>query len=148
MRIGDLARETQTRVETIRWYEKAGLLPQPPRTSGNYRVYGQAELTRLSFIRRARDLGFSLDQVRALLVLAGNQDSACDSVHDNARAHIAEIDRKTADLAGLRQELVKLSDSCGGGSVADCRILEVLGPAASVHRPVAPTTKRRPSPAP
>jgi DNA-binding transcriptional MerR regulator len=76
MRIGDLARETQTRVETIRWYEKAGLLPQPPRTSGNYRVYGQAELTRLSFIRRARDLDFSLDQVRALLVLAGNRDEA------------------------------------------------------------------------
>ena len=130
MRIGDLARETDTRVETIRWYEKAGLLPQPPRTSGNYRVYGQAELGRLSFIRRARDLGFSLDQVRDLLELASNVEGACDAVHENARAHIAAIDRKITDLSALRQELSRMSAACERGSMAECRILDVLAPAA------------------
>jgi DNA-binding transcriptional MerR regulator len=131
VRIGDLARETDTRVETIRWYEKAGLLPQPARSSGNYRVYGQAELGRLSFIRRARDLGFSLDQVRALLELASNKEGACDSVHENARTHIAAIDRKITDLSALRQELSKMSAACERGRVAECRILDVLAPAVS-----------------
>jgi DNA-binding transcriptional MerR regulator len=117
-------------VETIRWYEKACLLPQPPRTSGNYRVYGQEELGRLSFIRRARDLGFSLDQVRDLLELASNVEGACDSVHENARAHIAAIDRKITDLSALRQELSRMSAACERGSMAECRILDVLAPAA------------------
>lgn len=128
LRIGDLARQTATKVETIRWYEKAGLLPEPSRTTGNYRVYGNAELTRLSFIRRARDLGFSLEQVRTLLDLASNKGGACDIVHDNARAHVAQIERKIADLTALRKALITLSQSCLGGSVADCRILDVLAP--------------------
>ena len=130
LRIGDLARRTDTRVETIRWYEKVGLLPPASRTSGNYRAYGGADLARLSFIRKARDLGFSLDQVRTLLDLASDEQVACDSVHDKARAHITEIDRKITDLTALRQELVKLSDSCQRGTVAECRILDVMAPAA------------------
>src|SRR3546814_18004995 len=73
---GDLGKATNTKVETIRYYERIGLLPKPRRTAGNYRDYGSAELGRLSFIRRARDLGFSLDQVRALLRLS--DDRSCD----------------------------------------------------------------------
>jgi DNA-binding transcriptional MerR regulator len=75
--IGDLGKTTRTKVETIRYYERIGLLPEPPRTSGNYRDYGQCELGRLSFIRRARDLGFSLDQVRALLGLSDDRTRDC-----------------------------------------------------------------------
>lgn len=128
LRIGDLSRQTETKVETIRWYEKVGLLPAPARTGGNYRLYGEAELTRLSFIRRARDLGFSLDQVRTLLDLSSNATAACDTVHQSASGHIAEIDRKIADLSALRRELTALVASCKGGRVGECQILEAFAP--------------------
>lgn len=131
LRIGDLARVTDTKVETIRWYEKQGLLPKPNRTAGNYRAYGDAELARLSFIRRARDLGFPLDQVRTLLDLAERRDSDCASVDVLAADHLAEIDRKLADLTALRRELSSLLSSCRGGKVATCRIIDALGPFSS-----------------
>ena len=79
MQIGELARTTATKVETIRFYEKIGLLPEPGRTSGNYRDYGAAHLARLSFIRRARDLGFTLDQVRELLTLSDDRSRVAQS---------------------------------------------------------------------
>jgi Cu(I)-responsive transcriptional regulator len=128
-RIGDLARATDTKVETIRWYEKEGLLPRPSRTAGNYRAYGQDELARLNFIRRARDLGFPLDQVRALLDLAENREGDCASIDVLAAQHLAEIDRKLADLTALRRELSTLLSSCRGGKVANCRIIDALAPA-------------------
>lgn len=128
LRIGDLARATDTRVETIRWYEKQGLIPSPSRTSGNYRAYGEAALARLSFIRRARDLGFSLDQVRALLDLASDEASDCASVDVLAQQHLDEIDRKIADLKALRSELSGLLASCKGGTIARCRVIGSLAP--------------------
>lgn len=128
LRIGDLARATNTKVETIRWYEKQGLLPPPSRTSGNYRAYGEAALGRLSFIRRARDLGFPLDQVRALLDLAGDRNGDCGSVDVLVKEHLDEIDRKIADLTSLRAELWGLLSSCKGGTIAKCRIIETLAP--------------------
>lgn len=127
-RIGDLARLTNTRVETVRWYEKEGLLPKPDRTAGNYRVYADTELRRLSFIRRARDLGFSLDQVRALLGLSDDRDCDCAGIDQIAHEHLREVDRKIADLKALRRELKAVIESCDGGTVAQCRIIEALGP--------------------
>jgi Cu(I)-responsive transcriptional regulator len=126
--IGDLGKATGTKAETIRYYERIGLLPKPPRTSGNYRDYGQSELGRLSFIRRARDLGFSLDQVRALLKLSDDRNRDCAGIDRIAEAHLQEVDRKLADLAALRRELKAVIDSCDGGTVAECRIIEALGP--------------------
>jgi Cu(I)-responsive transcriptional regulator len=126
--IGDLGKATRTKVETIRYYERIGLLPKPPRTSGNYRDYGQPELGRLSFIRRARDLGFSIDQVRALLGLSDDRTRDCSEIDQIAEAHLLEVDRKLADLTALRRELKAVIDSCDGGSVADCRIIEALAP--------------------
>lgn len=126
--IGQLARATATRVETVRYYERIGLLAPPGRTQGNYRAYGTADLSRLSFIRRARDLGFSLDQVRNLLDLAGQGQKDCGSVDVMAQEHLAEIDRKLADLTALRRELGILISSCEGGSMSECRILEALAP--------------------
>jgi Cu(I)-responsive transcriptional regulator len=128
LRIGDLARATATRVETIRWYEKQGLLSPPARTSGNYRAYGETALARLSFIRRARDLGFPLDRVRALLDLAGDRDRDCASVDVMAKEHLHEIDRKIADLTSLRGELSALLAACEGGTIGECRIIETLAP--------------------
>ena len=128
MKIGDLARATGTKVETIRFYEAEGLIPPPARSSGNYRIYEQAHLARLSFIRRARDLGFTLDQVRTLLRLADDRDAPCAEVDAITTAHVTEIDRKLTDLQALRGELVRRLDSCAGSTIADCRIIEALSP--------------------
>jgi len=126
--IGNLAKATDTKVETVRYYERIGLLAAPERTGGNYRAYGTEALARLSFIRRARDLGFSIDQVRALLDLASDKQRDCGSVDALASEHLAEIDRKLADLNALRRELSALIASCKGGRVSECRILEALAP--------------------
>jgi Cu(I)-responsive transcriptional regulator len=126
--IGDLGKATNTKVETVRYYERIGLLPKPPRTSGNYRDYGEAELGRLSFIRRARDLGFSLDQVRALLGLSDDRTCDCAGIDRIANEHLREVDRKLAGLGALRRELKAVIDSCNGGTIAECRIIEALGP--------------------
>jgi DNA-binding transcriptional MerR regulator len=87
--IGDLARKTATKVETIRYYERIGLLPAPARTAGGQRAYAPDHLRRLAFVRRARDLGFTLDQVRTLLDLADQPDHACAAVDEVARIHLA-----------------------------------------------------------
>jgi Cu(I)-responsive transcriptional regulator len=129
--IGDLARATGTKVETIRYYERTGLLPSPPRTAGNYRAYGQDHLGRLSFIRRARDLGFSIEQVKALLDLTDQRERSCEAVDVIAREHLSEVERKLVDLTALRRELTALLGQCRHGTVAECRIIEALAPTPS-----------------
>lgn len=126
--IGALARATGTTVETIRWYERIGMLPVPARTPGNYRSYGPAHLERLSFVRRARDLGFTLDQVRDLLGFADQKERSCDEVDRIAREHLADVDRKVAGLEALRHELQSLIGQCCHGTVAECRIIGALSP--------------------
>ena len=126
--IGHLARQTDTKVETIRFYEKSGLLPAPGRTDGNYRAYDPSHLKRLSFIRRARDLGFSLDQVRELLSLSDDRDQSCAAVDAIANEHRSEVERKIRDLQALKAELDNLIDQCGCGTIAECRIIESLSP--------------------
>ncbi|MFH0297927.1 helix-turn-helix domain-containing protein [Bradyrhizobium sp. 31Argb] len=126
--IGELARLTGTKVETVRYYERIRLLEAPMRTAGNYRAYAPEHLNRLSFIRRSRDLGFSLDQVRALLDLSDDRDRPCGAVDAIAREHLSEVDRKIGDLQALRRELSSMIDQCQCGTVADCRIIEALSP--------------------
>lgn len=126
--IGELGRLTGTKVETIRYYERIDLLAAPARTAGNYRAYGPAHLNRLSFIRRSRDLGFSIDQVRALLDLSDHQDRSCEAVDLIAKKHLAEVDRKIADLIALRRELASMIDQCSCGTIAECRIIDALSP--------------------
>jgi DNA-binding transcriptional MerR regulator len=128
MKIGELASATATKVETVRYYEKIGLLPPPERTAGNYRAYGSDHLARLSFIRRARDLGFTLESVRELLTLSDDKSQSCEAVDGIARVHLDEIDRKIGDLSALRTELDRVIGSCRHGTVADCKIIETLGP--------------------
>lgn len=128
--IGHLARTTDTKVETIRYYERIGLLPMPERTQGNYRSYTHGHLRRLSFIRRCRDLGFTIEQVRGLLDLAEQRDRSCEAVDVIAREHLGEVERKIADLTALRCELEDLIGRCrNAGTVAECRIIEALAPA-------------------
>jgi len=126
--IGELATVTDTKVETIRYYERVGLLPKPKRTAGNYRSYESSHLGRLSFIRRARDLGFSIEEVRNLLGLADQKDRSCETVDAIAREHLADVDRKIADLNELRRELDAIIRRCHRGTIAECRILDALAP--------------------
>lgn len=126
--IGDLAKATGTKVETIRYYERIGLLPTPGRTGSNYRAYDEEHLNRLSFVRRARDLGFSLDKVRELLGLADQTDRSCEAVDIIARQHLHEVERKIVDLTALRDELAEIIERCNHGTVAECRIIGALAP--------------------
>lgn len=134
MKIGEIARATGLKVETIRFYESERLIAPPARSAGNYRLYGRAHLDRLVFIKRARDLGFTLDQIRSLLGLADDPQAPCAEVDAITAANIAEIDRRLADLQALRSELVRTLDCCTGDTIAECRIIEAL---ASGRRPSA-----------
>ena len=127
--IGELAKLTTTKVVTIRYYERIGLLASPPRTAGNYRAYDREQVSRLRFIRRCRDLGFTLDQVRDLLRLSSRKDQDCTAVDRLTAAHLAAVESKIADLKRLATELQRLNTCCqGGGRIADCRIVEALSP--------------------
>jgi DNA-binding transcriptional MerR regulator len=105
-----------------------GLLAAPARTTGNYRAYGPKHLNRLSFIRRSRDLGFSLHQIRAPLDLSDDGGRSFEAVDAIAKEHLAEVDRKIADLRALRRELSNMIDQCRCGTVAECRIIEAQSP--------------------
>lgn len=125
---GKLATATGTKIETIRFYEKIGLLAAPERTASNYRSYGPTDVGRLSFIRRARDLGFSLDQIRSLLDLSDDQSRSCCAVDEIARAQLKSVEEKIADLTALKRELGHLIAQCSKGTIADCQIIGALAP--------------------
>lgn len=131
MKIGEIAKQTGLKVETVRFYEAEGLIDPPTRSGGNYRLYGRSHLDRLSFIKRSRDLGFTLDQVRDLLRLSDNPRASCDEVDAIAAEHIAVIDRKLADLNALRNEIVTWGGSCGTSSIAECKVMDALTSAKS-----------------
>lgn len=127
LRIGDLARATSTTVETIRYYERIGLLAKPGRTEGNYRTYGALDLKRLNFIRHARGLGFEVSEIRSLLDLADHPDRDCGDADTIATGHLDAVEAKIEQLQLLRNELMRMVGACRGGRAADCRVLEVLG---------------------
>lgn len=124
--IGALSRETGVKVPTIRFYEQIGLLPAPPRTGSNRRLYGAEDVRRLRFIRHARDLGFEVEQIRSLLSLAKRPQEPCAEADGIARRHLDEVDRRIARLTALRGELQRMVDDCGHGRVCNCRVIEVL----------------------
>ena len=124
--IGNLAKRTGTKVQTIRYYEQIGLMPEPGRTEGGQRRYTDTELDRLSFIRHSRQLGFSLDAIRELLDLSDHPDLPCREADGIARRQLKQVERRMARLEALRAELQRMVDECSGGSTADCRVLEVL----------------------
>jgi DNA-binding transcriptional MerR regulator len=125
--IGELAKAASTKVVTIRYYERIGLLPPPPRTSGNYRTYDREHVFRLRFIRRCRDLGFTLDQIRGLMRMSARKGQDCTDVDRLAAAHLESVESKLADLRRLAVELRRLTKCCkGGGTIAECRIIEAL----------------------
>jgi DNA-binding transcriptional MerR regulator len=127
--IGDLAKATGTKVVTVRYYEQIGLMPVASRTAGNYRVYRNEHMRRLWFIRRCRDLGFTLDQIRELLRLTSEKEKECAEVDRITGQHLIEIERKIANLKHLAKELRRLNNCCQGkGIISECRISEPLSP--------------------
>ena len=126
-RIGDLAQQAGIKVVTIRYYEQTGLLPVCERTTGNYRVYAREHLQRLRFLRRCRELGFSLEQIRNLLLLSSAESDSCAAVCGIAADHLEEVESKIADLKRLASELRRIRSSCDGRNVgAGCRIIAAL----------------------
>jgi DNA-binding transcriptional MerR regulator len=134
--IGQLGQATNTKVETIRYYEKIGLLPAPRRTAGNYRSYAAEHLQRLGFIRRARELDFAIDEVRELLELAAHGERPCEQVDQLVANHLEVTERKIQALMRLRRELRQTLASCKGGRIAECRIVQALSPAPSAQKAV------------
>jgi DNA-binding transcriptional MerR regulator len=129
MSIGELAKATRVKIVTVRYYEQVGLMPAPARTEGNYRSYNSEHVSRLQFIRRLRELGFTLDEVRDLLQLSSQKSKPCDDVDRITNAHLATVEQKLRDLKKLATELRSLSRRCkGGGRIAECRIIEALTP--------------------
>jgi len=123
--IGALSERTKVSVETIRYYERIGILPKPPRSAGGHRLYAGEHRQRLVFIRRSRELGFSLDQVRALLGLRDGRRT-CARVKTITEQHIADIRRKLKDLKRLERVLSAMAAQCPGDEMPDCPILEAL----------------------
>jgi MerR family mercuric resistance operon transcriptional regulator len=126
MPIGELSRLCGVHIETIRYYEKIGMLPAPPRTESGRRVYGPKETRILVFIRRGRELGFTLDQIRALLTLGGPGKASCAEVREIAEHHIEDISAKIDDLTRLKRLLRKTVAQCSGGKAPDCPVLDIL----------------------
>lgn len=127
MRIGELAKRTSCRVETIRYYEKAGLLPKPDRTSGNYRLYGREQSERLRFIRRCRSLDMTLEEIRALLKFRDTPTGNCGAVNALLDEHIEHVASRIGELQNLERQLKNLRKLCASvRSAKDCKILHEL----------------------
>lgn len=131
--IGELARRTEVKVPTIRYYEQIGLLRPPPRTEGQQRRYDRNAMARLAFIKHARELGFDIEAIRALLSLQDNPDQSCSVADTIAKARLAEVDERIASLNALRAELQRMVEECACGRVAECRVIETLADSSHGH---------------
>ena len=136
MRIGELAKRSGCQVETVRYYERLGLLPRPERTAGNYRVYDEAHLERLRFIRNCRAIDMSLDDVRRLLYFRDRPELACLEINELLAVHIARLDEQVREMLRLQGYLRELRTCCDSPRTAgDCGILAALDSAAGQSRP-------------
>jgi MerR family mercuric resistance operon transcriptional regulator len=124
--IGELSRLTGVNIETIRYYEKIKLLPAPLRTAGGHRLYGPRERRTLAFIRRARELGFTLDEIRALLELGAPGNASCTEVKAIASHHLNDTRAKIADLKKLERLLASTISKCSGRKVPECPVVDIL----------------------
>jgi len=125
--IGHLAKESGVNLETVRYYERRGLLPKPPRSASGYRLFPAEATRRLRFIQRAKNLGFSLKEIRELLSLRASPNKTSAEIRTRTEAKIADVEAKIRTLASMKRTLLKLAKSCGGcGPIADCPILDTL----------------------
>lgn len=131
--IGAMSERTGVNIETIRYYERIGLIPAPPRSTGGHRLYQKEHLQRLSFMRRSRELGFSLDEIRTLLAMVDGGYS-CAEVQALALRHLADIRAKIVDLRALEDTLKTVSDQCSGDTAPACPVIEALSEGAGAAR--------------
>lgn len=131
--IGRLAERTSCKVQTIRYYEQIGLMPEPLRTEGNQRRYGAQHLDRLAFIRHSRELGFPLEAIRELLNLADDPDRSCAAADGIARRQLRQVESRLSRLRALRRELKRMIAQCHGSKIAECRVIEVLADSSHAH---------------
>ncbi len=124
--IGELSRLSGVNIETIRYYERIKMIPEPPRTESGRRLYSGADLRVLAFIRRSRELGFSLEDIRTLLRLGGPEKASCREVREIAAHHLAGIRAKLGDLKKLERLLAKTVARCSGKTAPDCPVLDIL----------------------
>ena len=124
--IGELSKRSGVNIETIRYYERVKLLAAPPRTASGRRVYGPTDLRILVFVRRSRELGFSLDEIRALLRLGGPEKASCREVREIAAHHLEDIRSKLHDLKKLERLLATTVSRCSGRTAPDCPVLDIL----------------------
>ncbi len=124
--IGKLAARTGVNIETIRYYERIGMIPPPPRSAGGQRRYDEIHLRRLAFVRRCRELGFPLDQIRALLDLVDGGDYTCAEVREATVRQLEAVRARIADLRIMERTLDAMAAACAGGSVPDCPIIDAL----------------------
>ena len=124
--IGELSRLTQVSSETIRYYEKIGIMPNPPRNSSGYRIYATPHLERLSFVRRSRELGFSQPEVRKLLTLVDEHKYTCAEVREMTARHLSTVRNKIKDLRKLEKALANMVSECDGGDIPECPIVDIL----------------------
>jgi len=126
LRRADLARATGCNLETIRYYETAGILPTPARTDAGHRTYDAADVKRLRFVLRARELGFSLEDIRGLLGLGDGALRSCAEVRDKTEVHLADVRAKIADLQRIEAVLSRTAALCSGGDLPECPVLDSL----------------------
>ena len=124
--IGEMSRRSGVNIETIRYYERIGIMPEPARSAGGQRHYGSGELKRLVFVRQSRRLGFSLNEIRALLKLVDADTLTCAQVHARTIEHLADVRQKLADLRRMEKVLKTMAAECSGGDVPDCPIIDAL----------------------
>lgn len=124
--IGQLAAAAGVNLETVRYYERIKLMPPPARTASGYRAYEQGHVRRLAFIRRARELGFSIEQIRALFALSESECGNCADVREIARTHLSEVRAKLADLTKLEQILAQTVAQCSSDQAPSCPVLDML----------------------
>ena len=126
LQIGELARQAGVSVETLRFYERRGLLAEPPRRSSGYRAYSPEAVDRIHFIKRAQQLDFSLHEIKKLLSLQTDSEATCADIHEVAKDKIADVQQKIHDLQRVEQALIRLTEQCPGeGPVSDCPILQL-----------------------
>lgn len=122
----ELAKRTRCNLETIRYYEKIGLMPDPPRSGAGYRMYGEAHATRLRFILRSRELGFSIDDIQGLLALVDGGHQTCAEVKERTENHLAGVRAKIADLKRIEKALAVTAEKCSGKEIPECPIMDAL----------------------
>lgn len=121
-----LARRTGCNLETIRYYEKIGMMPDPPRTGSGYRVYDESHVSRLRFILRARELGFAIEEIRGLLGLVDGGTQTCADVKERTERHLSDVRAKITDLKRIEKVLATTAAQCSGEQVPECPVLDAL----------------------